>query len=131
MRGTSPPQECVPQAEQAGLLDHLHAKNGHVGRDGLIALIYRRYYFPRVTQAVAEAINRCDVCVQFGPRLLRALITTVVMMEVMQLHSMDYMTLRVGVGNMKTVLLITDYFSHFTRRRISLAKELLDTRRTS
>lgn len=62
----------------------------------------------------AAAVSSCARCRNFGPKLMNALLAPITRARPFDLLCADYLSLPVGTGGYKTVLLIIDVYSRFT-----------------
>ena len=65
--------ECIPAAEVEELTSKIHTQLGHTGRDSLLVKLRASYFWPNITASTIHAIEACNRCSQFRPRLQMAL----------------------------------------------------------
>lgn len=78
-----------------------------------ILTLQLRYFWPELRCDVVEAVTSCPRCKNFGPRLLSAHLQPITRARPFDLLVGDYVSLPVGHGGFKTVLLLVDVYSRF------------------
>ncbi|KAG9102948.1 hypothetical protein FRC06_000692 [Ceratobasidium sp. 370] len=112
----APRVECVPKEEGLALALAMHEAAGHFGRDLTILTLQDRYFWPNLRSDVITAVTSCPRCRNFGPKLMNALLAPITRSRPFDLLSGDYLSLPIGTGGFKTVLLFVDVYSRFVFR---------------
>ncbi|KAL8279757.1 hypothetical protein RQP46_007852 [Phenoliferia psychrophenolica] len=117
-QGTGPGRECIPESERLALLREAHTDHIHSGRNLLLAKLAPDFYWPNMVSSIEATIQTCPTCQQFGRRSVRGKLNPITVLELMQLLSMDYLTLPDSKsdnggkeGGFKSVLLVIDFFT--------------------
>lgn len=110
----APRVECIPKREGLALALATHEATGHFGRDLTILTLQERYFWPNLRSDVITAITTCPRCRNFGPKLMSALLAPITRARPFDLLCGDYLSLPMGTGGYKTVLLLVDVYSRFT-----------------
>src|SRR6266481_1518051 len=105
--------KCVPRKEGAKLAAKTHVDNGHFGWDHTRLKLHDKWFWPGMDRDSKEAIAECPQCKNFGPWFINSLLQPIRRHEPFDLVSADYLSLPMGKGGFKTVLLVTDTFSNF------------------
>ena len=115
-----PPQKeyqlVVPAVHRKQILEIVHDKAGHMGRERTLSLLRSRCYWPRITADVATHVRDCPRCLrrkhpvdQVAP--LENMSTT----QPMELVCIDYLTLESSKGGYENVLVVTDHFTKYAQ----------------
>lgn len=104
--------QCVPTSEGLDLAKRCHA-DGHFGRDLCEAKLQTEYFWPKMRRDVVEAIQECSTCKAFGARHIHTLLQPLTRSRPFQMITGDYLSLPVGKGKFKTVLLMVDVFTRY------------------
>ncbi|QRV96745.1 Retrovirus-related Pol polyprotein from transposon opus [Ceratobasidium sp. AG-Ba] len=110
----APRVECIPKEEGPALALATHESTGHFSRDLTILALQERYFWPNLRSDVVTAVTSCPRCRNFGPKLMQALLAPITRARPFDLICGDYLSLPVGSGGYKTVLLLVDVYSRFT-----------------
>ncbi|QRV90331.1 Retrovirus-related Pol polyprotein from transposon opus [Ceratobasidium sp. AG-Ba] len=110
----APRVECIPKEEGPALALATHESTGHFGRDLTILALQERYFWPNLRADVVTAVTSCPRCRNFGPKLMQALLAPITRARPFDLICGDYLSLPIGAGGFKTVLLFVDVYSRFT-----------------
>ena len=108
-------QVVVPKEVVPIILQQLHNRMGHPGRDRTTPLIIDRFFWPRMRGDIATWIQECDRCLKFKtPDNQRAELVNIKTSYPLELVCMDYLTLEPCKGGIQNILVITDHFSKFS-----------------
>lgn len=110
IRGVSK-RECVTRSEARELARVEHEEGGHWHRDAIKLALMDKIHSPRLDESIISAIVECPKCKNFGGMNLHALMNPITRRHPFELLVGDYLSLPVGKGKWKTVLLILDCFS--------------------
>ena len=109
-------QLVVPAVHRKQILEIVHDKAGHMGRERTLSLLRSRCYWPRITADVATHVRDCPRCLrrkhpvdQVAP--LENMSTT----QPMELVCIDYLTLESSKGGYENVLVVTDHFTKYAQ----------------
>ncbi|QRV96444.1 Retrovirus-related Pol polyprotein from transposon opus [Ceratobasidium sp. AG-Ba] len=105
--------ECIPLSEAKKLALSVHSAGGHFGRDMMVLALQQRYYWPTLRRDATKAVVSCPRCKNFGPRLRSAQLQPITRAKPFNLLVGDYLSLPVGHGKFKTVLLLIDVYSRY------------------
>ncbi|QRW10185.1 Retrovirus-related Pol polyprotein from transposon opus [Ceratobasidium sp. AG-Ba] len=105
--------ECIPSSEAKDLALSVHSAGGHFGRDMTVLALQQRYFWPTLRRDATEAVVSCPRCKNFGPRLRTAQLQPITRAKPFDLMVGDYLSLPVGQGKFKTVLLLIDVYSRY------------------
>jgi transposase InsO family protein len=112
--GTEHYQVVVSKDVIPVILDHLHNRMGHPGRERTTFLVMDRFYWPRMRSDIAKWIDDCERCLKFKtPDNQRASMVSVTTSQPLELVCMDFLTLEPSKGGIQNVLVITDHFTKF------------------
>lgn len=110
---TSGKVECVPSSESKALALAVHSAGSHFGQDMTVLALQQLYFWPTLRRDVVETITSCPRCKNFGPRLLSAQMQPITRARPFDLIVGDYLSLPLGHGGFKTVLILVDAYSRF------------------
>ena len=103
------PRDAVPL-----IMEFLHNKMGHPGRDRTTSLIAERFYWPRMRNDIQSWIEDCDRCTKFKtPTNQRAELVSIRTSFPLELVCMDYLTIEPCKGGVQNILVMTDHFTKF------------------
>ena len=115
----SPQQEfqlIIPPQCRKQILELVHDKAGHMGRERTLSLLRPKCFWPRMTTDVAAYIQDCPRCLrrkhpidQVAP--LENFHTT----QPMELVCIDYLTLESSKGGYENILVVTDHFTKYSQ----------------
>jgi len=106
-----PKRECVTRKEAKELARLEHESGGHWHRDAIKIALMDKIHSPRLDDSIINAIMECPKCKNFGSPNLHALMNPITRRHPFELIAGDYITLPIGKGKFKTVLVIVDCFS--------------------
>ncbi|QRW05888.1 Retrovirus-related Pol polyprotein from transposon opus [Ceratobasidium sp. AG-Ba] len=86
---------------------------GHFGRDMTVLALQQRYFWPTLRRDATEAVILCPRCKNFCPRLRTAQLQPITRAKPFDLIVGDYLSLPIGQGKFKTVLLLIDVYSQY------------------
>ncbi|GAA5845930.1 hypothetical protein JCM11251_007340 [Rhodosporidiobolus azoricus] len=106
--------ECIPLRERQRMVMGAHEWMNHAGRDRLLAHLFERFYWPKMSPDVLTRIKACSQCQHFGRQVFRSKLHPISVLKPMQMLSMDYLSLpEHSKGGFKSVLVVIDYFSRY------------------
>jgi hypothetical protein len=111
--GTTGRVECVTEEELLDLIHKEYAERRHMSRDFIMGELSKRVFRPGMQRAITEAIQTCQRCVQFGPKVISALLQPVVRSRLFERICLDYLSMPTGKGGYKTILLAVDWFTRW------------------
>ena len=98
------------------VLHALHDEVGHMGRDRTLQLVQDRYFWPKMSQHVAEYISVCSRCLRRKtPINQKAPLVNITSSAPLEILCIDYLTLEPSKGNIENVLVVTDHFTKYSR----------------
>lgn len=107
-------QYVIPASVYPTVLEYLHNKMGHLGRDKTLSLIRQRFYWPKMQRDVSDWINSCERCIKSKTSNERAELVNIRTSEPLELVCMDYLTLEPSKGGIQNILVITDHFTRYS-----------------
>jgi hypothetical protein len=107
------PVTVLPGVEGLFVLRDVHERNGHFGRDLVLAETCRSFIWPRMRAHVDEVLAQCGRCRQFGQRFQRLLLMPIVRFRPFQTIAMDFLFMPRGRNGHNTILVAVDLFSKF------------------
>ena len=106
----------VPFSLKQIVLQFLHDRAGHQGRDRTEALVSSRYYWPSWRKDVRKMVLDCERCrmAKIPPKHLRLVPGSLVVSQPNEVVAIDFSVLEKASNGMENVLVITDHFSKFS-----------------
>jgi hypothetical protein len=104
-------RECITKLEARSIAFEQHVTNGHWHRDALKVSMLDKYCSPKLDESIVTAISECPQCKNFGATHLHALLNPITRRHPFELLVGDYLSLPMGKGGHKNVLLLMDVFS--------------------
>ena len=109
-------QLVIPAKSRKCILEYVHDKAGHFGRERSIALLRSRCFWPGMYADVKQHIQYCARCLrrkhpvnQVAP--LENLSST----QPMELVCINYLTLETSKGGFENILVVTDHFTKYSQ----------------
>ena len=109
-------QLVIPPKCRKQLVELVHHKAGHMGRERTLSLLRPKCFWPRMTTEVATHILDCHRCLrrkhpvdQVAP--LENIHTT----QPMELVCIDYLTLESSKGGYENILVVTNHFTKYSQ----------------
>lgn len=114
VEGREHEQVVVSSEVVSTILEYLHDRMGHPGRERTTALVMDRFYWPRMRKDIANWVDQCDRCLKFKtPNNQRASLVNISTTQPLELVCMDFLTLEPAKGGIQNILVITDHFTKF------------------
>ena len=110
------PQLVLPSKFVSEVLDGIHNRCGHPGRDRTISLLRYRFYWPGMSANVDQWIKGCRRCLcrKFATNQ-RAPLVNIKTTQPLELVSMDVLTLEPSRGNLQHILVVIDHFTRYAQ----------------
>ena len=110
------PQLVLPSRFVSEVLDGVHNKTGHPGRDRTLSLLRDRFYWPGMSSDVDQWIKRCRRCLcRKSATNQRAPLVNIETTQPLELVSMDFLTLEPSKGGLQHILVVTDHFTRYAQ----------------
>ena len=110
------PQLVLPSKFVSEVLDGIHNRCGHPGRDRTISLLRDRFYWPGMSAGVDQWIKGCRRCLcRKSAANQRAPLVNIKTTQPLELVSMDFLTLEPSRGNLQHLLVVTDHFTRYAQ----------------
>lgn len=94
IEGREREQFVVSSEVVSAILEFLHNRIGHPGRENTTAFVMHRFYWPRMRKDIANWIDQCDRCLKFEkPNNQRASLVKIASTQPLELVCMDFLTL--------------------------------------
>ena len=108
-------QLTVPTSNKRMIIEKLHDKMGHQGRDRTLTLLQDRFYWYGMTRDVDNWISKCDRCIKRKtPANQRATMVSITTSQPLELVCMDFLSLETSKGGFHYILVITDHFTKYS-----------------
>ncbi|KAK3085220.1 hypothetical protein FSP39_000156 [Pinctada imbricata] len=108
-------QQILPSSLIPRVLNYLHDRFGHQGRDRTTSLVKDRFFWPGMCKDIDNWISNCGRCVRRkSPTTTRAPLVNISTSEPLELVCMDYLCLERSKGGFDSVLVITDHFTKYS-----------------
>jgi hypothetical protein len=108
-------QLILPQKFRKVVMDQLHDRMGHQGRDKLLYLLKERFYWPGMYVTAVEWIKQCVRCVLRKKISSKAPLVGIQTSQPLELVCMDYLTLEMSKGGYQNILVITDHYTRYAQ----------------
>ena len=109
-------QLIIPPQCRRQLVELVHDKAGHMGRERTLSLLRPKCFWPRMTTDVANHILDCPRCLRRKhPVDQVAPLENVHTTQPMELVCIDYLTLESSKGGYENILVVTDHFTKYSQ----------------
>ena len=109
-------QAVLPTLYKDMVLDSLHDKAGHQGRDRTLSLIQDRFFWPFMYKYVDVYVKSCDRCIKRRAATnTKAPLVNICTYQPLELVCIDYFTLEPSKGGFQNVLVITDHYTRYAQ----------------
>ena len=109
-------QLVIPAQFRRRILECVHDKVGHMGRERTIALLRPRCFWPGMYADVKKHIQDCDRCLRRKHPLDQvAPLENLSSTQPMELVCIDYLTLETSKGGFENILVVTDHFTKYSQ----------------
>ena len=108
-------QLVLPAAYYHQALVGCHDNVGHMGIEKTTELLKDRFYWPGMTNNIADHLKNCVRCRQFKGKTAKAPLTPIHATHPLELVHMDYLEIEPSKGNIENVLVITDHFTRYAQ----------------
>ena len=116
INGEDMKQLVLPKQYISSVLEHLHNRFGHPGRERTMSLIRDRFYWSGMFKDTENWIKNCQRCVcRKTPTNQCAPLINIETTYPLELVCMDYLTLEQSKGGFQHILVITDHFTRFAQ----------------
>ena len=92
-----------------------HEDYGHFGMDRVLVLLQERYFWPKMSEDVQKYIRQCDRCVQFKKKKEQTELYPITATYPLELVHLDFLSIGGKDDKMKSVLVVTDHFTHYAQ----------------
>ena len=93
-----------------------HDSIGHLGWERSLSLPKHWFYWPNMSEELAEYIKRCRRFLHFKSKMEKAPLSPIQVMHLLELIHMDYLTVELGKGDKDmSILVVTDHFTCYAR----------------
>jgi transposase InsO family protein len=112
-------ENCVllaPSVMKPLLLEHLHDRVGHQGKERTLALLKRRCYWTGMEKDVQQWLGKCERCMLAkmpNPRI-KSPIASLIAQHPLEIVAMDFTQLEKAADKTESVLVMTDVFTKYT-----------------
>ena len=114
VEGREREQVVVSSEVVTTILEFLHDRMGHPGRERTTSLVMDRFYWPRMRKDISNWVDQCDRCLKFKtPNNQRASLVNISTTQPLELVCVDFLTLEPAKGGIQNILVITDHFTKF------------------
>ena len=102
------------------ILDGIHNRGGHPGRDRILSLLRDRFHWPDMSADVDQWVKGCRRCLcRKSATNQRAPLVNIKTTQRLELVSMGFLTLEPSRGNLQHRLVVTDHFQAYPTRSIT------------
>ena len=109
-------QLIIPPQCRRQLVELVHDKAGHMGRERTLSLLRPKCFWPRMTTDVANHILDCPRCLRRKHPVDKvAPLENVHTTQPMELVCIDYLTLESSKGGYENILVVTDHFTKYSQ----------------
>ena len=109
-------QLIIPPQCRKQLVELVHDKAGHMGRERTLSLLRPKCFWPRMTTDVANHTLDCPRCLRRKhPVDQVAPLENVHTTQPMELVCIDYLTLESSKGGYENILVVTDHFTKYSQ----------------
>ena len=108
-------QLLLPRNRLKQVLTSCHDEMGHLGADRVLDLLQDRFYWPKMSETVAEHIAVCGRCLRTKSRPEKAPMVPLSASYPLELIHLDFLKLDICKGNIENVLVITDHFTRYAQ----------------
>ena len=110
----------VPGLKQQVAIDGCHHYLGHQGRDCMLSLLRKRFWWPGMAQRMMLSICNCEKCCIFEAKPQIPPMEPILCTKPLDLVHIDYVSIEVTVGIkekpvVKNVLVVKDHFTRYTQ----------------
>ena len=99
---------------------------GHLGADRTLQLIRERFYWPKMEEEIHFISNLCTCIRQKKPHIQgQAPLLPIITLSPLEVVGVNFLHLEKSSGSFEYILLLTDYFTHYTQAyptKIKIAK---------
>ena len=106
-------QIVLPVTFRREVLQILHDRMGHMGRDRTMHLLKERFFWPGMTKDVDLYISRCRRCIQRKKPDSKAPLVPITTTQPLEIVSLDHLTLEPSKGGFQHILVMTDLFTRY------------------
>ena len=106
-------QIVLPSCYRTEVLQSLHDRMGHMGRDRTLHLVRERFFWPGMTTDVEQHITSCRRCIQRKKPVSKAPLVPISTTQPLEIVSMDHLTLEPSKGGFQHILVITDMYTRY------------------
>jgi transposase InsO family protein len=106
-------QILLPKCLRTEVLQQLHDKTGHMGRDRTLHLVKERFFWPGMTKDVESYVSRCMRCIQRKTPVTTAPLVPISTTQPLEVVSMDHLSLEPSKGGFQHILVMTDLFTRY------------------
>ena len=92
-----------------------HEDYGHLGMDRVLVLLLEQYFWPKMAKDVRKYIRQCDRCVQFKKKKEQTELYPITATYPLELVHLDFLSIGGKEDKMKSVLVVTDQFTHYAQ----------------
>ena len=92
-----------------------HEDYGHLGMDRVLVLLQEWYFWPKMSEDVRTYIRQCDRCVQFKKKKEQTKLYPIMATYQLELVHLDFLSIGGKDDKMKSVLVVTDHFTHYAQ----------------
>ena len=95
----------------------LHMNIGHLGADRTLQLIRERFYWPKMEEEIHYFISNLCTCIrQKKPHIQgQAPLLPIITLSPLEVVGVNFLHLEKSSGSFEYILLLTDYFTHYTQ----------------
>jgi transposase InsO family protein len=125
----------APSVMKPYLLEHLHDRAGHQGKERTLALLKKRCYWTRMEKDVQQWLGKCERCMLAkmpSPRV-KSPIISLLAQHPLEIVAMDFTQLEKASDRTENILVMTDVFTKFTvaiptrdQKAVTVAKTLVN-----
>jgi hypothetical protein len=105
--------EVVPCKEGPKLAKEAHEDSGHFGKEITIRHLQRNTTWSSIRKDVTSAIEECEVCMKFGPRLRNSLMRETLRYAPFELIALDYLFMPRTTDGFRIALIAVDSCSKY------------------
>ena len=113
LEGTLRRQIVLPRSLVTKVMEMVHDKMGHLGRDKTLGLVQDRFYWSGMSKEVENYIRSCKRCLLRKKPAERAPLVNITTTQPLEVVCLDFLSLETSKGGLSNILVMTDHFTKY------------------